>query len=115
MELAPARADLWIGAMMARPTAIQSFTMKVLYAALGIDPINRTVDEYQQIKARIPKSLKVVHGLIIDYLKAHKVTDFSCAEFCRFDVGHKIIHYESYPTKISRETVRQALIVHGWR
>ena len=100
---------------MARPTAIQSFAMKVLYAALGIDPINRTDNEYQQIKARIPKRLKVVHALINDYLKEHKVTDFSCPQFCRFKAGDKKIHYESYPTSISIEVIRQALIVYGWR
>jgi hypothetical protein len=28
-------------AMSARPTAVQSFVMKVLYEILGVDPINR--------------------------------------------------------------------------
>jgi hypothetical protein len=100
--------------MIARPTAYQRLVIKVLYEVLGVDPINRTPEEYRQIQARIPKHLKVVHGLINDYLKTHKITDFSCARFCRFDVGHRGVRFESYPTSISRETVRQALIVHGW-
>ena len=101
--------------MIAKPTAIQSFAMKVLYEALGIDPINRTAEEYQQIRAQIPKNLKVVHGKINDYLKAHAITDFSCAQFCRFRADDKIIRFENYPRSISIETVRQALIVYGWR
>src|SRR5689334_14988439 len=101
--------------MSARPTAVQSFVMKVLYEILGVDPINRTPEEYQQIAARIPKHLKVVHWLINDYLKNHPVSEFSCTQFTRFRAGDKVVRFESYPTSISPETVRSALKAYGWR
>jgi hypothetical protein len=37
---------------MASPTAIQSFAMKVLFDALGEDPINCTADKYNAIRSR---------------------------------------------------------------
>jgi hypothetical protein len=101
--------------MIAQPTAIQRFAMKVMYQALGIDPINRTMEEYEQIQSLIPTNLKVVHGIINDYLKDNAVTNFSCPQFCRFRAGDEFIRIEDYPRRISREVVREALIAHGWR
>ena len=97
-------------------TEIQSFAMSLLFRALNENVINRTWDEYERIRSRIPKDLKVVCGLINDELRRYASTDeFKTREFCRFKAGHNIIRYERYPTSISSETVRQALINFGWR
>src|SRR5262249_1086883 len=103
------------GWTMNAPAAIQHFAMKVLFEAMEEDPINRTPEEYRQMAARIPKSLKVMHAKINDYLKTHPVSEFSCTEFTRFRARDKYRRIESYPTSISIETVRSALKVYKWR
>ena len=100
---------------MAAATAVQSFAMKVLFKAIGEDPINRTAEDYNAIRSRMPKRLKQVQGLINDYLEMNKISAFSSEQFCIFKAGDTEIRFESYPTWISIETVRQALIVYGWR
>ena len=101
---------------MRGPTEIQAFAMGLLYRALGEDTINRTPDDYELIKSRIPTNLKRVHQIIIDELARYAQTDeFKKSQFCRFKAGDEIIRFESYPTSISIETVNQALIVCGWR
>ena len=97
-------------------TQIQTFAMELLFRALNENPINRTPSKYEAIKSRIPKDLKVVHAIINDELAKYSLTEeFKLREFTRFKASDKIVRYESYPTSISIETVRQGLINYGWR
>ena len=89
--------------------------MDLLFGALEENPINRTAEEYEQIKSRIPP-LKVAHYLINERLsRLAKTEEFASHQICRFRAGDKVIQFEDYPTSISRETVRKALIAYGWR
>ena len=102
--------------MTSRPTSTQQFAMSLLFKALGECPINRTPEEYEEIKSRIPKRLKVVHHLINERLREFAQSDeFVSWERCDFKAHDQIIHFEPYPKSISMETVRQALIIFGWR
>ena len=90
--------------------------MEMLFRALNINPNNRTSDEYVEIKRQIPRNLKVVHGIVNDELARHSHSEeFKSRQFCRFKAGDEIIRYETFPTSISMETIRQALINYGWR
>jgi hypothetical protein len=97
-------------------TQIQSFAMELLFRALGINPYNRTSEEYEEIMSDMPKSLKVLHGIVNDELARYSQTEeFKSRQFCRFKAGDTIVRYESFPTSISVETTRQALTNFGWR
>jgi hypothetical protein len=96
-------------------TENQSFAINLLYRALCVRPSGRW-EEFEEIAKMIPKSLKAVHALIEDELARYAITDeFKTAERCRFKAHDTITRFERYPTRISIETVRQALINYGWR
>jgi hypothetical protein len=102
--------------MADNPTAIQSLAVSLLLNAMGEDPYNRTAEEYEAIKSRIPKNLKVVHHLVNERLGRFAATDeFRRSRFCRFRAGDKVIREEAYPMSISAETIRRGLILYGWR
>ena len=96
-------------------TSAQNFALSLLFDALKVDRINRTPEEYEQIKAQLP-NLKQAHHLINEHLREFAEAGFfSNCQICRFKAGDKIIRYEPYPTSISIETVRLALNAAGWR
>jgi hypothetical protein len=102
--------------MNSHPTSTQRFAMSLLFRGLRECPYNRTPKEYEQIKSRIPKRLKVVHGIINEQLNELAQSDeFASWERCDFKAGDEKIHFEPYPKSISIETVRLALIGFGWR
>lgn len=105
-----------VGLMPEYPTPIQDFALELLFDALRENVINRTADEYEQIKSRIPKQLKTIHHLVNKQLSKLATTkEFASHKICRFRAGDKVIREEACPTTISIETVRQALIAYGWR
>jgi hypothetical protein len=96
-------------------TQIQRFALEMLLRALGEDQCFKSFEDSARIFELIPKALKQVHYLVNDELGRYSLTDeFKGREFCRFKAGDKIIRYEKYPTSISRETIRQALVNSGW-
>jgi hypothetical protein len=107
----------WRGSVKPDPiTQIQSFAMELLFRALDFNPINRTWEEYEEIMRQMPKGLKVLHGIVNDELARYSQTEeFKSRQFCRFKAGDTIVRYESFPTSISAETIRQALTNYGWR
>lgn len=93
-------------------TQIQWFALKILFQALGINPYARP---FVETINSIPRSLKRVHYLVNTELARYsKTEEFQHMEFCRFRAGDKVCKYEKYPTTISRETIRQALVNSGW-
>jgi hypothetical protein len=102
--------------MADQPTAIQSLAVSLLLNAMGEDPYNRTPEDYTEIKSRIPKNLKVVRHLVNERLARFATTEeFRRSRFCRFRAGDRVVREEPYPTSISVETIRQGLVLYGWR
>jgi hypothetical protein len=102
--------------MSVGPTAIQSFAVSVLLDALGEDPCNRMAEEYEEIKSLIPKDLKVAHWLVNRRLGTlWRRGTFHKWKVCRFRAGDTVIVDDAYPTSISVETIRQGLVLYGWR
>ena len=96
-------------------TEDQTLVMNLLYRALGRNPHSGWV-AWEIIAGRIPKALKVAHALVNDELaRLWRRGELDNAKRCRFKAGHRTIRYESYPTSLSIETVRLALINHGLR
>jgi hypothetical protein len=101
--------------MSAQPTAVQDLALDLLFGALGVYPINRTPEDYEEIKSRIP-NLKRAHHLVNRRLAELAGTpEFERTRICRFKAGDTIIREEPLPTSISIETIRLALNANGWR
>jgi hypothetical protein len=97
-------------------TQIQQFALEMLFRALKVNVHDRTMAEYVEISQLIPASMKVVTSIINNELARYSQTEeFKRREFTRFTSGDKIVHYERYPTTVSLETVRKALINSRWR
>jgi hypothetical protein len=92
-------------------TENQSFAINLLVRALKVKRTDCCWNDFRLMLDIMPKSLKAVHGLINDELMRYsQIDEFKKAERCRFKAGDTVVKYESYPTQLSKETVRQALI-----
>ena len=100
------------------PSPIQEIALNLTFAVVRERRINRTYDEYMAIAARLPP-LKVLTFKINQFLQhLNKCSGYNgvlLPELCRFEAGHSRIVYESYPKRISYETVRAALELAGMR
>ena len=98
------------------PSPIQEIALNWTFAVMGERRINRTYDEYMAIAARLPP-LKVLTFKINQFLqhmnKCSGCNGVLLPELCRFKAGYRRIVYESYPKRISYETVRAALVLAG--
>jgi hypothetical protein len=102
-----------------RLTAIENLAINMVYMAMQESRYNRSPDEYAAIAARLPH-LKELHYRVNEclrgYLMGLKALGRGSPEFCRFEAGHKRgPFFERYPNSISPETLRHALIAHGFR
>jgi hypothetical protein len=99
-------------------TPVQDVALNLAFAVMGERLINRTCDEYMAIAASFPP-LKVLTYKINQLLKHLHECDgcggFRLPEICRFKPGDERWDYEPYPTEISQETVRAALVLSGMR
>jgi hypothetical protein len=100
-------------------TSTQNITLNLIFAFMEERRWNRNYSEYVDIAARLPplKDLTFQVNRLLQQL--HKCNDecngFILPEICRFKAGDKRIIYEPYPKKISKETIREALVVSGMR
>ena len=102
-------------------TSIQNITLSLIFAVMEERRNNRTYDEYMAIAAALPP-LKVLTFEVNQLLEQlHRCND-ECKELilpkiCRFKAGDEWmrITFESYPKKISYETVRGTLMISGMR
>jgi hypothetical protein len=105
------------GAPGSRLTAIQNLAISLMYEAMGECRGNRTAAEYADIAARLPH-LKELHFMINKELArfhaSHARKGEERPEFCRFQARDLRVVYEKYPDRISRETIRKALELHGF-
>lgn len=102
------------------PTAVQNIVLSLIFAIRGESRMNRTQKEYQEIAARLPPLKQLTHLVNAKLRQRHEDArrdGIALPQLCRFKAGDDYgrIQYEEYPQKVSRETVRQALIVAGMR
>jgi len=99
-------------------TPIQNVALNQIFAVMGEERINRSIDEYMDVVARLPP-LKVLKHKVDERLQhlhdCSGCNGFLLPKICRFKAGDQIISYEPYPTEISRETIRVALEIAGMR
>lgn len=97
------------------PTSVENIALDLIFEWLGESRINRTYDEYMQIAARIP-SIEACQAYINQRLREYaKSGNAPSSAICYFKEGHQRVWYKPFPTSISLETVRTALIVSGMR
>ena len=100
---------------MARfPTSLENIALNLIFDFMGERRINRTFGEDMKIAAALPP-LKVLHSAVNQRLSKIAATGTAPYEICRFRPGDKIVEYEPFPTSISIQTIRTALIVSGMR
>jgi hypothetical protein len=95
-------------------TAVENLAINMVYRALRESRYNRTACEYAAIAERLPP-LKVLHHQVNEALQTYLSSLAERPEFCRWESGHQRRVYETYPDEISQETLRRALVLHGFR
>jgi hypothetical protein len=96
-------------------TPFQEIAVDLVFADMGESRINRTHNEYMDIGARMGP-LKVLLFRINTLLeKLHQADGPPLPQICRFKAGDQRITYEPFPTRISHETLRSALVISGFR
>ena len=96
------------------PTSKENIVLDLISNRLGESFINRTPEDYEAIKAKLPP-IKVLHGWVNDGLKAIAAAGAAPYKICYFKVGDRHAWYEPYPTNLSIEVVRSALVNSGFR
>ena len=97
-----------------RLTVIQNLAISLMYKALAESRGNRSSEEYDAIAARLPP-LKQLHFAVNEELAKFFAEREHRPEFCRFQARDQRVMYEKYPDRISLETLRKALVLHGFR
>lgn len=93
----------------------ENIALSLVFEMLGEIRINRTSDEYMAITARLP-ALKVLEYLVNEALqKFNKTQQPEPGSICHFRAGDLKPRYGDFPTKLSIETIRNALIYSGMR
>ena len=95
-------------------TSKESVALDLISGCLGESFINRTPEEYQAIKEKLPP-IKVLHGWVNDELAKIAAAGSAPYQICYFKAGDKHAWYEPYPTSLSIEIVRSALVKAGFR
>jgi hypothetical protein len=95
-------------------TAEQRIALGLLFGWMRESPYNRTPQEYEEISSRIPK-LEAIFAHVNAQLKRISRLGVVPYEICDFKAGDRAIWFRPFPRKISRETIRTALITAGWR
>jgi hypothetical protein len=88
--------------------------VSLVFEAMGEEQINRTMEDYEQIKARLPPSKTLLYMINETLKRRHKDGRVSTA-ICDFRAGDLDVRYRPYPYEISRETLRSALELSGMR
>lgn len=96
------------------PISAENVAIDIAFELMGESRLNRTTAEYMAIAKRLPP-LKKLHGLINDRLAEMKKQGVAPYKVCHFKAGDAYIRYEQFPSSVSLETVRSALIKIGMR
>jgi hypothetical protein len=100
--------------MLGHPTSAQNIALNLIFEFLGESRINRTYEEYMQIAAGLPAN-ECLHAYVNQRLREIEVSGNPPYEICHFRAGDRKAWYKPFPTSISLETVRTALLVSGMR
>jgi hypothetical protein len=94
-------------------TSKENIVVNFIYKWLGESRTNRTYEDYMQIASRFPK-LAACHAYVNQRLR--EMADAGNAPFggiCYFKAGDRYPRHEHFPTSLSMETVRTALLKMG--
>jgi hypothetical protein len=91
-------------------TSKENIVVNLIYEWLGESRANRTYDEYMEIASRFPK-LAACHTHVNERLREMAEAG-SPYQICYFKAGDRYIWYD-FPTSLSMETVRTALLKMG--
>ena len=100
---------------MKLPTPIQDIALNLVFDEIGECRFNRTYQAYMDIAAQLPPLKVLVHKINKRLQRLHETHNDRLPEICRFKAGDERISYEPFPTKISYETLRAALVISGMR
>jgi hypothetical protein len=92
-------------------TSKENIAANLIYAWLGESRCNRTYDDYMDIASRFPK-VAACHAHVNERLGK---MEFAPDQICYFKAGDRYPWYEDFPTSLSMETVRTALLKMGMR
>jgi hypothetical protein len=95
-------------------TSKENIVVILIYGWLGESRLNRTYDEYMEIAARFPK-VAACHAYVNERLREMAADGFAPYQICYFKAGDWYPWYEEFPTSLSMETVRTALLKMGMR
>jgi hypothetical protein len=90
----------------------QNLAVSLVFEVMGEERYNRTMEEYEQIKARLPLLKILLHEINEKLAEWHK-NGRMLGAICDFNASDLAIHYRPYPRKISMETLRSGLELCG--
>jgi hypothetical protein len=93
-------------------TSKENIVANLIYEWLGESRTNRTYDEYMEIASRFPK-LAACHAHVNERLREMAEAGSAPYQICYFKAGDRGIWYADFPTSLSMETVRTALLKMG--
>jgi hypothetical protein len=95
-------------------TPLENLALSLVFQSIGEEQINRTMIEYREIAARLPKDI-ALHRQINDLLAKMAREGIAPTEFCSWKKRDRYWHNKPYPAQISLETMRRALVKSGMR
>jgi len=94
-------------------TSKENIAANLIYEMMGEPRINRTIDDYIEIASRFPK-LAACHAHVNQRLREMKENGTApLYGICYFKAGDRHSRIEEFPTELSIETVRTALLKMG--
>ena len=94
-------------------TSKERIALIIISHWMGETFANRTSEEYVRIAGRLPK-LDALHAYVNETLADMARRQVPVYEICYFRAGDRSIWYEEFPTSLSKETVRSALVKSGF-
>ena len=92
----------------------QNLAVSLVFEVMEEERYNRTMEDYERIKARLPP-LKVLLHVINEKLAEWHREGRMLGAICDFKANDEAIHYRPDPRKISMETLRSGLELCGMR
>ena len=99
---------------MTNSTSKENLALDLILGRLGESRYNRSQEAYAALADMLPP-LKVLHGWVNDKLKEFADAGFKPYQICYFKAGDRYPWYDDFPTSLSLETIRNALVKTGFR
>jgi hypothetical protein len=101
-------------AMNPFPTPAENIALNLIFEWPKESRFNRSLDEYIAIARCLPK-LEALHAYVNQRLSELAEAGYAPYEICAFKTGDQYYEYKKFPTSLSKETVRKALVKSGMR